>query len=254
MVRTGIERHAGWAAVAAMVMAGVASSGARAQTIEPPLDAGVTMAATVTVTRALLKDTGELLRELPTSRYTLAQFRDGRLRMTMLASRPGPRVGPMADPYAGMVVEGNLAEGTLELRDASGKRIALPASTGMPPAAAPGESFLAGTSEAPRRRQALERDYGRPAGRLRGLTRYVARRGTTTEEVLVASDTMLPAELNVVKDGVLTEHHAFSYRRLPGNRWVRQRSVAHTLVTGSTPQRMLSITTLDDIRADGGAR
>ncbi|MCC6991081.1 MAG: hypothetical protein IT181_18900 [Acidobacteria bacterium] len=240
--------------MAAMVMAGVASSGASAQTIEPPLEAGMTMAATVTVTRALLKDTGELLRELPTSRYKLAQFRDGRLRMTMLASRPGPRIGPMADPYAGMVVEGNLAQGTLELRDASGKRVGLPASAGMPPAAEPGESFLADTGETPRRRQALERDYGRPTGRLRGLMRYVARRGTTTEEVLVASDTMLPAELNVVKNGVLTEHHAFSYRRLPGNRWVRQQSVAHTLVAGSQPQRMLSITTLDDIRTDGGAR
>jgi hypothetical protein len=253
MVRTGISRYAGGAALAAMVM-GPISSGANAQSIERPLEAGVTLAATVTVTRALLTDRGELLRELPTSRYTLAQSRDGRLRLTMLASRPGPRIGPMADPYAGMVVEGNLAQGTLELRDAAGKRIPLPASAGLPPAAEPGESFLADTEDTPRRRQALEREYGRPAGRLRGLTRYVARRGATTEEVLVAPDTMLPAELNVVKDGVLTEHHAFTYRRLPGNRWVREQSVAHTLITGRQPQRMLSITTLEDIRTDGGAR
>lgn len=254
MVRTGISRYAGGAALAAMVMMGATPPDATAQAVTPPLESGVMLAATVTVTRALLTDTGGVLRELPTSRYTLAQFRDGRLRITMLASRPGPRIGPMADPYADMVVEGNLAQGTLELRDASGKRIPLPASAGLPAAAEPGESFFADSGETPRRRQALERDYGRPTGKLRGLMRYVARRGTTTEEVLVASDTMLPAELNVVTDGVLTEHHAFSYRRLPGDRWIRQQSVAHTLVTGRQPQRMLSITTLDDIRTDGGPR
>lgn len=253
MVRTGISRYAGQAALAAMVVAGTAS-GAHAQPAAPPLEAGVTLAATVTVTRALLTDTGGLLRELPTSRYTLAQFRDGRLRMTMLASRPGPRIGPLADPYAGMVVEGNLAHGTLELRDASGARIPLPEGAGLAPTAPPAESLLAGTAETAGRRRTLERDYGRPAGTLRGLVRYVARRGAATEEVLVSADTQLPAELNVVKDGVLTEHHAFSYRRLPGNRWVRHQTVAHTVVAGRQPHRLLSITTLDDIRTDGGER
>lgn len=253
MVRTGISRYAGGAALAAMMMA-VTAPGAHAQPAAPPLEAGVTLAATVTVTRALLNDTGGLVRELPASRYKLAQFRDGRLRMTMLPSRPGPRIGPMADPYAGMVVEGNLAQGTLELRDASGTRIPLPEGASLAPAAPPGESVLAGSAEAPGRRRALERDYGRPAGRLRGFVRYVGRRGAATEEVLVAADTLLPAELNVAKDGVLTEHHAFSYRRLPGNRWVRQQTVAHTLVTGRQPHRLLSITTLDDIQTDGGER
>lgn len=253
MVRRGISRYAGGAALAAMVMAGTTSSAANAQPSTPPLEAGVTLAATVTVTRALVTDTGGLLRALPTSRYKLAQFRDGRLRMTMLAGSPGPRIGPMADPYAGMVVEGNLAQGTLELRDASGTRIPLPEGAGLVPATPP-ESPLAGMAEAPARRRAIERDYGRPAGKLRGLVRYVARRGAATEEVLVAADTLLPAELTVVKDGVLPEHHAFSYRRLPGNRWVRQQTVAHTLVTGRQPHRLVSITTLDDIQTDGGER
>jgi hypothetical protein len=253
MERTGISWYAAGAALAAMAMA-VTASRAYAQPDAAPPEAEVTLAATVTVTRAMLSDRGRWLRELPTSRYRLAQFRDGRLRMTMLASRPGPRIGALADPYAGMVVEGHLAQGALELRDASGTRIPLPPAVGLAPAAPPDESLLADAAETPRRRRALERDYGRPAGTLRGLVRYLARRGTATEEVLVSADTLLPAELSVVQDGVLTEHQAFSYRRLPGNRWVRQQTIAQTLVTGRQPHRLLTITTLDDVQADGGAR
>lgn len=253
MVRTG-NAKAGCAALAAMIMVGSTPSGVLGQGAGAVPDEGATLSATVTVTRALLTEAGGLVRELPSSRYQLAQFRDGRLRLTMLASRPGPRIGPLADPYAGMAVEGNLAQGVLALRDAAGKPLAIPGGTGFPPAPETGESYLVEAAGTDQRRQTLERAYGRPTGRLRGLTRYVAQRNAAVEEVLVSPETQLPAEVSVVKDGVLTEHHTFSYVQVPGNRWVRHRSTAQTIVTGRTPQRLLSITALDDVRAPWGGR
>lgn len=257
MVRTRNAIKAGCAAVAALVMTTTATMQARpgaGQGAASAADEGAALSATVTVTRALLTDAGALVRELPQSRYRLAQFHDGRLRMTMLATRPGPRIGPMADPYAGIVVEGNLAHGTLELRDAAGKRLALPGGDGFPAAPDAGESYLAEAADTPERRQRLEGTYGRPQGRLRGLLRYVAHRSAAVEEVLVSAETLLPAELSLVKDGVLTEHHTFSYVLVPGNRWVRHRSIAQTLVTGRTPRRLLSTTVLDDIHTSRGGR
>lgn len=261
MVRTGNAIKAGCAAVAAMVMTTAVTVQARpgggqggGQGAESAAEEGAALSATVTVTRALLTDAGALVRELPTSRYRLAQFHDGRLRMTMLAARPGPRIGPLADPYAGMVVEGNLAHGMLQLRDAAGKHLALPGGEGFPAAPDAGESYFAEAAAAPERRQRLEGAYGRPQGRLRGLLRYVARRSAAVEEVLVSAETLLPAELSLVTDGVLTEHHTFSYVLVPGNRWVRHRSTAQTLVTGHTPHRLLSTTALDDIHTSRGGR
>lgn len=254
MVRTGNAIKAGCAAVAAMVMMGATPAGVLGQVTDSAPDDGAALNATVTVTRALLTEAGGLVRELPSSRYQLAQFHDGRLRLTMLASRPGPRIGPLADPYAGMVVEGNLAHGMLDLRDATGKPLAIPGGTGFPAAPDTGESYLAEAGSTHQRRQTLERAYGRPKGRVRGLMRYVAQRDAAVEEVLVSPETLLPTEVSLVKDGVLTEHHVFSYVLVPGNRWVRHRSTAQTIVSGQTPQRLLSITALDDIRTTRGER
>jgi hypothetical protein len=247
-------RNSQVAALAAVVVAWATSAGAAGQLAGAAPDDGAELSATVTVTRALLTDEGTLVRELPTSRYRLARFRDGVMRMTMLAAAPGPRIGPMADPYAGMVVEGDLARGRFEVRDKTGKRLELPLGDGFPAAPGAGEPLLADAAQTSERRQALERAYGRPQGRLRGLLRYVARRNRAVEEVLVAADTLLPAELNVVTGGVLTEHHAFSYVAVPGRGWLRHRSLAQTRVTGDRPQRLLSVTELTDIRTAGGAR
>ncbi len=254
MVRTKNGMTVGFAATAAMVVVGVMAAGAARQPDGSPPDDGADLSATVTVTRALLTEGGALVRELPTSRYTLAHYPDQRLRITMLASGSGPRTGPMADPYAGLVVEGDLARGPLELRAADGTRLAWPGGAGFPEAPGAGDAFLAEASKTHERRQALERAYGRPAGRVRGLVRYVARRRAAVEEVLVAADTLLPAELSLVKDGVLSEHQTFSYLPVSGRGWVRHRSTAQTLVPGVRPQRLLSVTALDDIRTSGGAR
>lgn len=254
MVRMVKARNSQVAALAAVVVAWATSAGAAGQLAGAAPDDGAELSATVTVTRALLTDDGTLVRELPTSRYRLARFRDGAMRMTMLAAAPGPRIGPMADPYAGMVVEGDLARGRFEVRDKTGKRLELPVGDGFPAAPGAGEPLLADAASTTERRHALERTYGRPQGRLRGLLRYVARRNGTVEEALVAADTLLPAELNVVTGGVLTEHHAFSYVAVPGQGWVRHRSTAQTRVTGDRPQRLFSVTELADIRTAGGAR
>jgi len=254
MVRTGNARNSQVAALAAVVMAWATSAGAAGQLAAAAPDDGAELSATVTVTRALLTDEGALVRELPTSRYRLARFRDGTMRMTMLAAAPGPRIGPLADPYAGMVVEGDLARGSFEVRDRGGKRLELPSGAGFEAPAGASEPLIAEVARGGERRRALERVYGRPQGRLRGLLRYVARRNDVVEEVLVAPDSLLPSELTVVTAGVLTEHHAFAYLAVPGRGWVRHRSTAQTRVAGDGPQRLLSVTELADIRTAGGGR
>lgn len=241
---------------AALAVAWVISMGAaQGQPAPAAPEDGADLSATVTVVRALVSDEGAVLRELPTSRYRVAHFPDGRLEMTMLATGPGPRVGPMADPYAGIVADTDLAGGRLRLRGADGRPLSMPG--GNAPAWAPPagpSAFLAQAADAPARRRALEQQFGPPAGQLRGLTRYVARHGRREDEVLVSAETQLPAELNVVEDGALAEHQQFSYLEVPGRGWVRHQVTAQTRVPGAASQRLLSVTTLTDIRTSGGAR
>lgn len=240
---------------AAMAVAWVAASWDAAAQTTAPEDDGAELSATVTVTRELLRDDGSRVRDLPTSRYRLVRWRDGRMHLTMLASQVGPRVGPMYDPYAGISVEGDLGQGAIRVSGADGASLALPGNP--PPAwhppAGSADGFVEPLSPTARR-HSLEQRFGRPAGRVRGRLRYVAREGQRVEELLVAADTQLPVELNVVEDGVLREQHAFTYLALAGRGWVRQRSTSQTVVPGPQPQRLRSTTQLDDIRTAGGGR
>jgi hypothetical protein len=91
-------------------------------------------------------------------------------------------------------------------------------------------------------------------GRLRGFDRYLGRDGKTVRELLVSPDSALPAEMNVVDDGALVERHTFEYVRVSNGSWVRQRSSSEAVVPGRPSQRLVAVTTMDDIRTAGGAR
>ena len=58
-----------------------------------------------------------------------------------------------------------------------------------------GGVFLAGAGDQAERRLDLARRYGAPAGRVRGLDRYVSTTADGRHEVLVTTDTALPVEL-----------------------------------------------------------
>lgn len=212
--------------------------------------------AEVTVERVVVNDQGRVIRELPRSRYRLERFAGGRTRTAMLPSTAGPRVGPLADPYAGMVVEFAPDGSGLRLLDARGQPLA--GAPALPAALAPselgqgGEGFVSSAQDTVRRRGELTRHLGARAGSVRHLERYLDTRGARVQEVLVEPTTALPIEVNVVQDGRLDEHHEFSYQEpIPGH-LVRTRTRSESRVPGTTDQRLVTITSLTNVRVSGG--
>jgi hypothetical protein len=241
------------ALVAALAAATPAASAAQSPGEQ---EAEAAFSATVVVTRAVVDATGALVRELPASRYRLTQFADGRLRMTLLpVHRPGPS-GPLGDAFAGITVENNPASGAIDVRDKHGRSLGLDAPAMPGWAAAPGDTgtLVASADSRLARRTAVERRFGQPSGRVRGLDRYLAREGATVHEMLVHPESALPAEVNVVDGTTLLEHHRFEYARRADGTWVRQRMTSETAMPGTPSQRLLAVSTLDDVRTPGGAR
>jgi hypothetical protein len=219
-------------------------------------EADATFSANVVVTRAIVDVKGTLVRELPASRYRLTQFTDGRLRMTMLPLNAAAAAGPLADASAGVTVENNPASGAIEVRDKHGRPLGLDAPPMPGWMAAPGEPsmLVASAASRPARRTTLERRFGVPTGRVRGLDRYVTREGSTVHEMLVHPESALPAEMNVAEGKTLLQHHRFDYRRLADGTWIRRRMASETAMPGTPSQRLVAVATLDDIQTAGGAR
>jgi hypothetical protein len=95
------------------------------------------------------------------------------------------------------------------------------------------EALLPSPDRKDARRTNLQRRFGKPLGRLRGMDRYVETSANHTTELLVDSDWSLPLELNVVRDGQLQSHASFSYEAGSGGSLVRRAShVEHLLPKG----------------------
>lgn len=241
-------------AFAAATTAVTASAVAQTPTPEDPAD-GAEFSATVVVTRAVVDPKGALVRELPTSRYRLAQFADGRLRMTMLPPTEVPSTGSVGDAFSGITVENDVSTGQLQVRDSAGRSLNLDRErqSGWAMPAQDAEPLVAPAAERPTRQAALARRFGRSMGRIRGLDRYVARDGTRVHELLVHPESALPAELNVADGKSLVERHRFEYARL-GAGWVRSRVASETAMPGTPAQRLVAVSTMNDVRTKGGAR
>lgn len=212
--------------------------------------------AIVRITRAIVDESGAVVRELPGARYRLARFGGGRMRLTMLPPTLPGAPDALAGRYTGMTVEGDPSTGALDVRDDRGRSLGLaaPSAASWAGQAAADDPLVAAPGAAGVRRARIERDFGARVGQVRGLDRYLARQGDTVREILVAPDTALPAELNVVTGRVLVERHTFEYRRLEDGGWVRHRTTSAAPVPGQPSQRLVSTTTLDEIHAIGGAR
>jgi len=243
-------RTSGWAAAALAAAAMLWARGASAQAaLDEP---GAAFSADVTVTHTMIDRAGARIRDLPTTRYRLERRDGGALRLTMLATRSSPASGPLADRYAGLTVEAG-DDGVPRVRDARGETLTLPGA----PAAGPmpigdGDGLIARVRDRSERLGRLARQYGRPAGTVRALARYVSRQGRTTEEVLVAPDTGLPVELNRLEDGALVEHHRFEYRPF-GGLLIRASTRSESALPDGSGGRVVSETTLSAIEV-GGAR
>lgn len=243
---------------AALVMAMVvAATGAHGQTAGATPADGAEFSADVTVERAVIDDKGKVMRRLPSTKYRIERFAGGRSRMAMQASTAGARIGPLADPYAGMIVEFDPAGSGLRVIGSDGQPLpgAPPLPAGLvPPELAHGadDGLVTPAGDASTRRSELSRHFGTRTGSVRRLERYLATYGTRVQEVLVSPATALPVEVNVVAGGVLEEHHAFAYEERAHGRLVRTRTRSESRVPGTDHERLVSVTTLANVRVAGG--
>jgi hypothetical protein len=84
------------------------------------------------------------------------------------------------------------------------------------------ETILAMPSKAAARRAALERRFGRAAGRIRALDRFVSTHDQDTTEVLADPQSALPLEINVVRNQALLSHTTMGYVRGEGGALIRR--------------------------------
>jgi hypothetical protein len=198
------------------------------------------------VEEAIVDPRGAVVEARPSTRYRVVRRRvDGGIETetTFAAGRLFAK-GPLADPRGGMrIVRGPGAAGT-RLYDASGT---LRATIGDDAAAAPGGGPDAGAvfadRDLSRRRAALVRAHGEPNGRVGGRLRYVQTDRDIETETLVEPDTMLPAEVNVVKSGALASRTTFGYARMPGGRWYLASARSETALTDGSGRRFVSTRT-----------
>lgn len=246
-----------WQRAALVMTMVVATKIASAQAVDTEPAGGAEFSADVTVERAVIDGKGRVTRHLPPSKYRIERFAGGRSRMAMQASTTGPRIGPLADPYAGMIVEFDPAGAGLRIIGSDGQP--LPGAPPLPAGLAPPElargaddGLVTPTRDAIKRRGELSRHFGTRTGSVRRLERYLARHGTRVQEVLVSPATALPVEVNVADRGVLEEHHAFAYEERAPGRLVRTRTRSESRVPGKGNERLVSVTTLSNVRVAGG--
>ena len=90
------------------------------------------------------------------------------------------------------------------------------------------------------REAALTRQHGQARGRVGRRLRYILAAGDGETETLVEPDTMLPAEVNVMKGGALSLRTTFGYARMPGGRWYLATSRSETALTDGSGRRFVS--------------
>lgn len=246
----------GWPAMApaaAMVMAAM-TAWAQETPAEPP--GAAEFSAEITVERALVDEQGQVVQELPRSRYRIERFAGGRSRMAVLPGQPGPRRGPLSDASAGMVVEFDPALGTLRVLGKDGRPVQgePPPLSMAPPELSRQDGLVVKTREASSRRRDLGRQFGVRSGSVRTLERYLRQRGERTEETLVSPASALPLEMNVTEAGELAEHHEFTYQEAAPGQLVRTRTRSESRVPGAARQRLVAVTTLADVHVAGGGK
>jgi hypothetical protein len=159
----------GWRLAAAAAMAALAGVAA-AQTVPAEPANGATFSADVTVTRAILDASGRVVQETPGARYRIERRPDGRLRMTLRATKAVPASGPLADAYAGITVEPG-ENGRLLIRQPDGRPLAAADEAGavLPPASPDGDlGGLFSRAEAEKERRRRWRERIGAEGRRRG--------------------------------------------------------------------------------------
>jgi hypothetical protein len=247
MARTGIDWYAGCAAMAAMVMASVVAARAEQRASADNGERSV-FSADVVIEEQVVDEHGTVVEARPQTAYRMTVRRGVRGLRTEIVypqARLFPK-GPLVDPRSGYRVEvgSDLSQG--RIYDAAGA-IVFGSADGAATTAAPDGPTSTGLVLADRdvkaRKRDLERTFGQALERIDGRDRYLSSDGDLLTETLVEPATNLPVEVNVVRDGALTERTAISYGRMPGGRWYVARTRSERALPGEGGRRAVSTRT-----------
>jgi hypothetical protein len=112
------------------------------------------------------------------------------------------------------------------------------------------EAILAMPSKAAARREALERRFGRAAGRVRALDRFVSTHDQETTEVLADPQSALPLEINVVRSQALVSHTTMGYVRGEGGSLIRRSLRIERAIPDTAGERTATDVEINNVRLE----
>jgi len=201
------------AGVSLLAFAGQAAS---LQAAQPAFVSPPAVAVDVTITHAFVHADGNPSPASPPNTFTLERRHTPSGWITVIGYRAAP-AGAIPSPLGGARIE--YADGSpgLNVYDQDGRfnpRLSLEGRGGLPVfdgASSWFDALLVDPQRDEERRLELRQKYGAPAGRERGLERYVAATGDGVREVLADPRTGVVMESSVTRDGELRERTRFEY-------------------------------------------
>lgn len=112
------------------------------------------------------------------------------------------------------------------------------------------DAFIASANRREVRRNALQRRFGRAAGRLKHLDRFLTADGQQTVEVLADRTSAVPIEINLARDGVLVTQSRLAYGPGAGGALVRRSVRTEHLVSSRSTERMVANVDLSNVRLE----
>jgi hypothetical protein len=112
------------------------------------------------------------------------------------------------------------------------------------------DNVLPRLSDSPQRRAALQARYQASPRAVRALDQYLGTSNGAKLEVLADPISVLPVEVNVVDQGVLTQHTTISYAPTIDGRVYRQRVLVERVVPDSEGVRSVTDIQMSDVRLE----
>ncbi|MEZ5418310.1 MAG: hypothetical protein R2708_13305 [Vicinamibacterales bacterium] len=215
--------------------------------------AGEIFSADVTIEDSIVDDNGVVTEARPATRFRVIRRRVAGGVETEIAY-PEARLfdrGPLADPRGGQRVV-FAPGGGARIYDAAGTLLATLNPGDAQPDAGVGEPMAFADRHRRLRADTLRGRLGRPVGRHGGRDRYLATDGDATTETLVEPDSMLPVEVNVVREGVLSARTELRYGRMPGGRWYLASTRSESALGDGTGRRLVSVRTHTNVAGSEG--
>jgi hypothetical protein len=183
-----------------------------------------TVSADVTVRRSWVDADGRLTSAPPPIQYHWERSRRSGAWKTVfsgvsLIQRPmGSPTGAVVAPdrIGGMRIEDDEDGSPIRLYTSTGASYSLPGGVeiGAPPTPFNGswiDKFVASSSDASARRQAIQQALGSPVDQVGGWDRFIGYAGTDLNEFLVDPQSNVIVQINVVRDGQLSSQTSFVY-------------------------------------------